>query len=389
MPAPANRLKTLPPYAFAVLTQRVRDLNAQGMDVIGLDIGSPDMPPPDIVIEALEESARHPGHHSYGGYKGTDEFRTAVAGYYQQRFGVTVNPETQILPLIGSKEGIVNLSLAYLDRGDLALVPEIGYPSYSIGAHLAGAEVYDIPVSEAGGYLPDFAAIPADALAHAKLLWVNYPNNPTGATAELDFYQRAVDFCDRHNLLLASDNPYVEVAFDGYIAGSALQAKDAMNCTIEFISFSKSYNMAGWRLGAAVGSTEAIKTLLQLKSNMDSGHFRPIYDAGVIALEQVSREWIDERNAIYQRRRDRILETLPQIGLTALKPKGSLYIWAHVDEGDGAQYAEAALTHAHVSVAPGEIYGAAGKNHVRLSVGIPDNRLEEALTRLKKWYASP
>ncbi len=388
IPAPANRLKTLPPYAFAVLTQRVRELNAQGMDVIGLDIGSPDMPPPDSVIEALEESANHPGHHSYGGYKGTAEFRAAIAEYYRYRFGVTLNPETQVMPLIGSKEGIVNLNLAYLDRGDLSLVPEIGYPSYTLGAHLAGADVFEIPVSETGGYLPEFDAIPADTLARAKILWVNYPNNPTGATAELDFYQHAVDFCNQHNLLLASDNPYVEVTFDGYIAGSALQAENAMDCTIEFMSFSKSYNMAGWRLGAAVGSAEAIKTLLQIKSNMDSGHIRPIYDAGVIAIEQVSRKWIDQRNAVYQHRRDMILEALPEIGLTAQKPKGSLYIWAHVQNGDGASYAEQAISHAHVSVAPGDIYGAAGKNYVRLSVGIPDDRLEEALTGLKRWYAA-
>ncbi len=388
MPTPAKRLKTLPPYAFAVLTQRVRELNAQGLDVIGLDIGSPDMPPPASVIEALDESASHPGHHSYGGYKGTAEFRAAIADYYRYRFGVMVDPEIQVMPLIGSKEGIVNLSLAYLDRGDLSLVPEIGYPSYTLGAHLAGADVCEVPTNESGGYLPDFAAIPADALARAKLLWVNYPNNPTGATAELDFYQRAVDFCNQHNLLLASDNPYVEVTYDGYVAGSALQADNAMDCTIEFMSFSKSYNMAGWRLGAAVGSPEAIKTLLQIKSNMDSGHFRPIYDAGIIAIEQVGREWIDQRNAIYQHRRDMILAALPEIGLSAIKRKGSLYVWAHVQAGDGAYYAEQALSHAHVSVAPGEIYGAAGKNYVRLSVGIPDDRLEEALARLKKWYAN-
>ena len=388
IPASADRLKALPPYAFAVLTQRVRELNAQGLDVIGLDIGSPDMPPPASVIEALEESASHPGHHSYGGYKGTTEFRAAIADYYHYRFGVMLNPETQVMPLIGSKEGIVNLSLAYLDRGDLAIVPEIGYPSYTLGARLAGADVYEVSVSEATGYLPDFATIPADALARAKLLWINYPNNPTGATAELNFYQRAVDFCRQHNLLLASDNPYVEVTFDGYVAESALQAENAMDCTIEFMSFSKSYNMAGWRLGAAVGSPEAIKTLLQIKSNMDSGHFRPIYDAGIIAIEQVKREWIDQRNAVYQHRRDLILDALPEIGLSALKPKGSLYVWARVLNGDGARYAEQALSHAHVSVAPGEIYGAAGNNYVRLSVGIPNERLEEALARLKKWYSN-
>jgi LL-diaminopimelate aminotransferase len=389
VPAPANRLKTLPPYAFAVLTQRVRELNAQGMDVIGLDIGSPDMPPPEFVIEALEESANHPGHHSYAGYKGTPQFRAAIAKYYRERFGVTIDPETQVIPLIGSKEGIVNLSLAYLDTGDLSLTPDISYPSYQIGAHLAGADVGWLPVDEAGGYLPDLDAVPADLLASAKMLWVDYPNNPTGATADLDFYQKAVDFCNANDLLLASDNPYVDVTYDSYVAGSALQADNAMNCTVEFISFSKTYNMAGWRVGAAVGNAEGIKRLTQIKTNMDSGSFRPIYDAGVIAVEQTTREWIDARNAIYQRRRDMILDALPHVGLRAQKPKGSLYVWAHVEDGgDGGTYAEAALSNAHVSVAPGEIYGPGGRDYIRLSVGIADDRLEEALYRLKKWYSS-
>ncbi len=391
MPVPANRLSQLPAYPLAVLGARVRELTAAGHDVIGLDIGSPDMPPPDCVIDELERSARDPGHHSYAGYKGTPAFRAAVADYYQRRFGVTLDPETQVVPLLGSKEGIVNLTLAYLDRGDLALVPDVGYPSYTMGARLAGADYHYLPVTESGGYLPDFDAVSADVLTNAKLLWINYPNNPTGAVADAAFYQRAVDFCNAHDLLLASDNPYVEVTYDGFVAGSALQARDALNCTVEFISFSKSYNMAGWRLGAAVGSTEAIRTLMQVKTNMDSGHFRPIYDAGVVALNQVSREWIDQRNAIYQRRRDRILAALPKVGLSAQPSQGSLYVWAHLTDAsfaDGASYAEAALVNAHVSVAPGQIYGPGGMNDVRISVGVADARLEEALNRLKSWYAS-
>lgn len=390
MPAPAQRLKTLPPYAFALLTQRVRELNAQGKDVIGLDIGSPDMPPPPSVIDALTASAHQPGNHSYGGYKGTPEYRQAVALYYQRRFGVTIDPETQVLPLIGSKEGIVNLSLAYLDRGDLALMASISYPSYGIGAHLAGAEACKMPVSEATGYLPNFAAVPSDALSRAKLLWVNYPNNPTGACADQDFYAQAVAFCQANGLLLAADNPYVDVTFDGYVAGSALQVPGAMDCTVEFVSFSKTFNMAGWRLGAAVGNAEGIRTLLQIKSNMDSGHFRPILDGAVAAVETVPQGWIDERNAIYQQRRDRILAALPKVGLSAQTPKGSLYVWARVTDPalDGGSYAEAALLNAHVSVAPGEIYGADGKGYVRISLGTPDARLDEALSRLERWYAS-
>jgi LL-diaminopimelate aminotransferase len=390
MPTPAARLHALPPYPFALLNQRVRELNQQGFDVIGLDIGSPDMPPPDCVIDELYRSAQQPDHHGYAGYKGTPEFRAAVAEYYQRRFGVKLDPEKQVLPLLGSKEGIVNLSLAYLDRGDVALVPDVGYPAYSMGALLANAEVYWLPIREELAYLPDVDTIPLDVLKRAKLVWINYPNNPTGATAERDFYQRMVDFCARHDVLLASDNPYCEVTYDGYTAGSALQADGALDCAVEFISFSKSHNMASWRLGAAVGNVEAIKTLLTVKSNVDSGHFQAIYDAGIMAFDEVPQAWINERNRIYQRRRDRILEALPYIGLSAHKPKGSLYVWGRVQDSahDGAWYAEEALMKAHVSVAPGAIYGPGGAEYVRFSVGVPDDRLETALERLKKWYTT-
>ncbi len=387
MPAPANRLQNLPPYPFALLNQRVRELNAQGCDVIGLDIGSPDLPPPDNVIEALYHSAQQPNHHGYAGYKGTPDFRAAVARYYQRRFGVSVDPEQQVLPLLGSKEGIVNLSLAFLDRGDVALVPDIGYPSYSMGAYLANAEVHWVPtLSEADGLL-DLESIPADVLQRAKLLWINYPNNPTGATAEAAFYQRAVDFCAANDILLASDNPYCEVTYDGYVAGSALQAQYALDHVIEFVSFSKSHNMAGWRLGAAVGSADALKTLLTVKSNVDSGHFRAVYDAGVLAFDEVPQAWIDERNRVYERRRDRILETLPRIGVTAQRPKGALYVWGRVEGGDGGKYAEEALLQAHVSIAPGEIYGPGGTEYLRFSLGVADDRLDEALSRLENWYS--
>ena len=388
LPTPAARLKSLPPYPFALLTQRVRELNQQGYDVIGLDIGSPDMPPPEGVIDELYRSARQPDHHGYAGYKGTPEFRVSVAQYYERRFGVKLDPEKQVLPLLGSKEGIVNLSLAYLDRGDVALVPDIGYPAYSMGALLANGEVEWLPIREENAYLPDMSTLPVDVLKRAKLVWVNYPNNPTGATAERDFYQHMVDYCRAHNILLASDNPYCEVTFDGYTAGSALEADGAMDCTIEFVSFSKSHNMAGWRLGAAVGNPDAIKTLLTVKSNVDSGHFQAIYDAGIMAFDEVPQAWINERNLVYQRRRDLILDALPHIGLTAHKPKGSLYVWGRVAEGDGASYAEQALMKAHVSIAPGAIYGPGGTNYVRFSVGVADDRLEEALARLKKWYTS-
>lgn len=385
---PAERLNRLPPYPFALLNQRVRELTAQGHDVISLDIGSPDMPPPPHVIEALHAASSRPNTHGYAGYKGTTGFREAVARYYERRFSVKIDPERNVLPLLGSKEGIVNLSLAYLDRGDFALVPDIGYPSYSMGAYLAGGDVCWFPLRVENDYRTDFSDIPPEAARTSKLLWVNFPCNPTGATVDGSFYQQAVNFCRQHGLLLASDNPYVEVTYDGYAAGSALQADGALECAIEFISFSKSYNMAGWRLGAAVGAETAIRNLLQVKSNIDSGHFHAIYEAGIAALDRTTQAWLDERNAVYRRRRDRILATLPHIGLEAKTPKGSLYVWAKVQNSSGADYAEQALLQAHVSIAPGSMYGPGGTNYVRFSFGTPDDRLEQALERLKKWYQS-
>jgi len=388
MPKPAERLTKLPPYVFAVLGQRIHEMVLRGIDVISLDIGSPDLPPPQSVIEALAHSAHNANHHGYSGYKGVPSFRRAVARYYQSRFGVDLDPETEVLPLIGSKEGIVNLCLAYLDRGDTALVPDVGYPSYSMGTRLAGGDVHWVSVCEQGEYLPDVESIPVDILGNAKLLWVNYPNNPTGAIAELSFYQDLVEFCAEHDILLVSDNPYVDVTYDGYIAPSVLQAANAKRSAIEFMSCSKTYNMGGWRLGAAVGSAPALKILLQVKSNVDSGHFRPIYDAGTVALDETPPQWIEQRNCVYQSRRDRILEALPTIGLDAQKPKGSLYIWARVCDGDGASYVEEALQKAFVALAPGSAYGPGGTQYVRISLGVPDERLDIALDRLKRWYSS-
>lgn len=388
MPAPAHRLKNLPPYAFAVQGQRIQEMLAEGIDVINLDIGSPDMPPPPAVVESLTESARYPGHHGYTGYKGIPTFRQAVARYYQRRFGVELDPEREVLSLIGSKEGIVNLALAHLDKDDVALVPDIGYPSYSMGARLAGGEVYWLPVSARNNYLPDVRAIPADVVARARLLWVNYPNNPTGATVEVDDYIHFVAFCREHDILLASDNPYVDVTYDGYKAPSVLQVVGAMDCAVELMSFSKTYNMGGWRLGAAVGNASALQNLLQVKSNVDSGHFRAVYDAGIAAIDQTPQEWLESRNRVYQQRRDRILEVLPQVGLKAEKPRGSLYIWAKVEDGNAKQYAEDALNDAHVALAPGVIYGPGGSQYVRLSLAVADDHLDTALNRLQDWYTN-
>lgn len=384
----ATRLENLQPYFFAVIAQQLHQMRNSGIDVIALDIGSPDLPPPPGVVETLCKSASKPDTHGYTGYRGTPEFRKAVARYYKRRFDVELNPDTEILPLLGSKEGIVNLSLAYLDRGDTSLIPDISYPSYSQGARLAGGDVQWLSVNEEDGYLPQLKDLQLDKSRNPRILWLNYPNNPTGAVASNAFYADAVAFCNDHDLVLASDNPYVDVTYDGFEAGSVLEIDDAKQCGIEFMSFSKTYNMGGWRLGAAVGNAEILKRLLQVKSNIDSGHFQSVYDAGVVALDETTSDWIRERNNVYQRRRDLIMEVLQSIGLRASLPLGSLYIWAKTLDMDGSRYVQMALEGAHVAFAPGAAYGPGGEQFIRISLGIADNRLIEALDRLKHWYQS-
>ena len=388
MPQSAARLDRLPPYIFAVLNERLRTMEAEGIDVIRLDIGSPDMPPPDVVVEKLYSAAQNPDNHGYAGYRGLPAFREAVARYYQRRFNVIIDGDKHVLPLIGSKEGIVNLFLAYVDQGDIVLKPDVGYPSYAQGARLAGADIYWLPVEQKTGYKPDYSRVPSEVVKAAKLLWLNYPNNPTGAVADLDFYRRSIEFCAENDILLASDNPYVDLTFDGYVAPSALEIEGALDHVVEFVSLSKSHNMAGWRLGAAVGSPKALQTLLRIKSNMDSGHFNAIYEAGITALDDVPQSWIDERNQIYQRRRDRMLAVLPELGLEAEKPAGSLYIWARPLTMSANTYVEQALIDARVSLAPGGAYGPGGEDYLRISLGTPDDRFDEALHRLKVWYST-
>lgn len=387
MPSPAKRLNNLPKYAFAIIDERLRALQKQGADIIRLDIGNPDLPPASFVVDALSKSAQHSENHGYAGYSGLPTFRQAIARYYQRRFGVALDPDQEVLPLIGSKEGLVNFSLAYLDVGDVALVPDIGYPSYRMGAILAGADVYLLPLRGEHEFLPDLDNIPDHILRRAKILWVNYPNNPTGAIADEPFYEKALAFCRANDILLASDNPYCDVTFEGYKAPSPLQIEGAKHQTVEFISFSKTYNMAGWRVGAAVGSAEALSHLLTVKSNMDSGHFKPIYEAAIAALDQTDDGWLRSRNAVYQERRDLVIQALPHIGLEARKPLGTLYIWAKVLRGSAQGYVESALEHAHVSIAPGTVYGEGGEEYVRLSTSVPTPRISEALGRLKAWYS--
>lgn len=389
LPAPAARLSRYGLNPFASLVQRITEMTAAGKDVIRLDMGSPDMPPPPAVIEALAASARNPANHGYSAYRGDPTFRRAVAAYYARRFGVAIDPAVEVLPLIGSKEGLVNLEMAYLDRGDAAIIPSIAYPSYAAGALMAGGDVLTVPLRAEKNYLLDFEELAkTPGLERAKLLWVNYPNNPTGATATLEFYEEAVEFCRAHNLLLVSDNPYVDVTYDGYRAPSALQVPGAKDCTIEFVSMSKTFNMAGWRLGAAVSNRTVLDNLLHIKSTLDSAGFRAIYDAATLALNETSEQWIAERNARYQARRDQIIAALPEIGLEpTIPPQGSLYVWSHIAHGlTDTEYCGAALSEANVSITPGSTYGEEGRHFVRFAVTTEESRLNEALNRLREWH---
>ncbi len=382
---PTQRLASIPAYPFAVLGKRIAELNKAGRDVIRLDMGSPDLPPPPRVVEALAESARNASNHGYAAFNGTPALRGAFAGYYRRRFGVDLDPATQVLPLIGSKEGIANLALAWLDPGDVALVPDPAYPVYEMGAILAGASSHAVRLVAERGFMPDLDSIPQRVLDKARLLWINYPNNPTGAVATLEGLERIVAFCRRHHLLLCSDNPYADVTFDDFQAPSVLQIDGAVDVAVEFNSLSKLYNMAGWRIGVCVGNTQVIDALGCVKSNIDSGIFRSIQDAATVALNEIDDDWIRERNAVYQRRRDLVLEALPHIGLEADPPRAALYVWARVLDGDDAAYAEAALEEAFVSVTPGRVYGRSGEGYIRISLVTNEERLGIALDRLIKW----
>ncbi len=379
----AHRLQNLPPYPFARWAAQVAAARQRGLDVIRLDIGNPDMPPPADVIATLSHSAQQAGHHGYAGYRGLPVLRQAIADYYARRFDVKLDPETQAVPLIGSKEGIVNIALATLDPGDLVLVPDPGYAPYTMGAALAGAEVYTFPLLAARDFLPDLDAIPKAVADRARLMWLNYPNNPTGATADRAFLARAVAFARRHLVLLCHDAPYCDVTYDGYVAPSVLQIDGAMDVAVEFNSLSKTWNMPGWRVGMAVGNPEALTALAQVKSNMDSGMFRPLQEAAAQALA-IDPAWIATRNATYRQRMDILLAGLEGTGMQGQLPRAALYIWASVPPGETSEpFALALLNQTGVAVAPGSFFGPAGEGYVRLSVTAPTDRIREAVARLQ------
>jgi len=382
---PAQRIANLPPYPFAVLLRRIRELQAQGMDVIRMDMGSPDLPPADFIIEALEESARDPTHHGYAGFTGIPAFRHAVAAYYQRRFDVELDPAGEVLSLIGSKEGIAHVAWAFVSPGDLVLVSDPGYPTYSLGTLMAGGEAYPVTLRAENGWLPDLASIPPQVADRAVLFWLNYPHNPTGAVAPMSFFEELVAFARAHDILLCHDAPYCDVTFDGFVAPSLLQVEGAREVAVEFNSLSKTYNMAGWRVGMAVGNAEAIQALALVKSNVDSGVFRPIQEAAAAALTG-DQSWIAQRNQVYQRRRDLVWEALQEVGMEAEKPMAGLYLWAKVPEGTISEgFCTALLEEQGVSFGPGSFWGQQGEGYVRISIVQPEERIQEAMERLRRF----
>ena len=382
----ARRIENLPPYLFVEISRKIAEKRAHGEDVISLAVGDPDIPTPRHIIARLCQAAQDPQNHRYPESEGLPEFRRAIAQWYERRFSVTLDPDREVLPLIGAKEGIGHIALCFIDPGDIALVPDPAYPVYSIGTMFAGGSSHYMPLTEDNDFLPDLDRIPGGIARKAKILWINYPNNPTAAVAELEFFKQVVAFAKKYDIAICHDGPYTEVAFDGYRPVSFLEAAGAREAGVEFHSLSKSYNMTGWRVGMVVGNAGIIDALRRVKSNLDSGIPQAIQHAAIEALTG-PQDCVSEHNAIYQRRRDRLLQTLSQIGLKAKPPRASLYIWARVPDGyTSLEFATSLLEEAGVVVTPGTSYGKHGEGYIRLSLTIPDERLEEALARLTAWH---
>jgi LL-diaminopimelate aminotransferase len=376
----AKRIEALPPYLFATLDRRLADKRAEGVDVISLGVGDPDLPTPEHVVDAMREAVLDPSTHRYPSYVGAPEYRRAVAEWYGRRFGVELDPESEVIALIGSKEGIGHIALAFLDPGDEALIPDPGYPVYGVSTRLAGATPVPLPMPAEAGFLPDLAAAPVSE--RTKTMWLNFPSNPTAAVADVPTLATAVAFARDHDLLLLHDAAYSEITFDGYVAPSVLQAPGARDVALEFGSASKFYNMTGWRIGWAAGSAEAIRALSIVKTNLDSGQFTAVQRAAIAALEGPA-EHLDELRATYQRRRDLVIGTLNDLGWSLKPTLGSCYVWAPVPEGESSvAFVDRLLDRTGVFVSPGSGYGAAGEGYVRLSLTVPDDRLAEAMDRL-------
>ncbi len=380
----SRRVESLPPYLFAEIERKVTARRAAGADIISLGIGDPDLPTPPHIVAALAEAAADPSTHRYPTNRGERVLRDAVAGYYDRRFGVTLDPETEIVPLLGAKEGIAHLCLTLLDAGDICLAADPGYPVYAAGALLAGGRAVPVSLRAELGFQPDLEAIPQETLAAAKFIIAGYPNNPTGTVIEDDFFARLVEFARRHDLIVVHDNAYADITFDGYVAPSFLETPGAKEVGVELFSLSKSYNMTGWRSGAIVGNAAVVDAFWRLKTNMDSGVFAAVQRASAAALNG-PQDCVRAMCEIYRRRRDLLVPALRRVGLEASPPKGTIYLWAPVPSGHtSGSFADLVLSQADVIVTPGAAYGPSGEGYVRLSLTVSDERLEEAVQRIEE-----
>jgi LL-diaminopimelate aminotransferase len=380
----AKRVQALPPYLFAELERKIEERRRAGIEVISLGIGDPDLPTPAAVVAEAQRQVARPDTHQYPSNRGRPEFREAVATFYRRRFGVELDPDTEILPLLGGKEGVAHVCFAMLDPGDACLVADPGYPVYTSGTLLAGAQPVLMPLTAEHGFQPDLESIPADVSARSNLLFCNYPNNPTGAVCDVEFFERLAAFGLERGVPIVHDNAYSEITFDGYTAPSFLQARGAREAGVEMLSLSKTYNMTGWRAGAAVGNAEMIAALWKLKTNIDSGMFDAVQMAAVAALTG-PQDHVREMCAIYARRRDLVISALHAVGIDVPPPHGTIYVWVPVPAGHtSVSFAELVLDQAAVVVSPGSAYGPNGEGYVRLSLTVPDDLLREAVSRIEQ-----
>jgi LL-diaminopimelate aminotransferase len=381
---PAGRIKTLPPYLFAAIDELKQKAIARGVDIINLGIGDPDLPTPAPIVERMRQAAADPKHHQYPSYEGMLSFRKAVADWYRRRFAVSVDPAAEVLTLIGSKEGIGHVPLAFVDPGDVVLVPSPGYPVYPVGTSFAGGTSYFMPLTQANRYLPDLTAVPKDVARRAKLMYLNYPNNPTSATADKEFFKRAVAFAHEHRIIVCHDAAYSEIYYDGRRPPSFLEVDGAKDVGVEFHSLSKTFNMTGWRIGFAVGHRQVLAGLGKVKSNLDSGVFQAVQEAGITALE-AGDTLADGIRSVYQERRDVLLPGLKRIGLAVEPLHATFYVWVAVPKGfTSASFTAHLLEQAGIVTTPGNGFGEAGEGYVRLTLCTPKERLLEAIARIEK-----
>ncbi len=380
----AGRLKKLPPYLFAEIDKLKGELLAKGVDVIDLGVGDPDLPTPEHIVEALNRAARDPANHRYPSYSGMGDFKVSVAHWYKKRFGVELDPESEVVSLIGSKEGIAHIPLAFVDPGEIVIVPDPGYPVYQAGTVFAEGVPWFLPLREQRGFLPDLTEIPQEVARKAKMIFLNYPNNPTGATANLDFFRALVDWARHHEVMVCHDAAYTEISYDGYRAPSILEVEGAREVAIEFHSLSKTYNMTGWRVGFAVGNRELVSGLGRIKTNVDSGIFQAVQWAAMAALEG-SQSCVEQNNRTYGERRDALIKGLRKAGLEVKPPKATFYVWAKVPKGQSSkEFASHLLSEAGIVTTPGVGFGSWGEGYIRMTLCAPLERIQEAVERILK-----